>query len=328
MAVRAIGSSALGSRLRAIVPWLTSGLLLGRPIVPSLPWVWTIAFIFFLINLLLNVVFDAPVRASAATLRATPLSAFLTGLLVMLLAGPVCMLLAVSVVGIAVLPFLLCAMLIAVVLGKIAFARWLGMSVLHQDEPENRFQSFRSFLIGSAIMCVAYMIPVLGFVTWALAGVFGLGAATQAFFSAYRRENPKQPKKVKVVTAPPAEPSGPSGPSEPSVAYATPVASAFSADVPRADPLYSRRSRRKRRHAPASDLVILPRAASSIGSPGSPSTSSSSPSPCRCCRSIGRKGASFSCSRSRAHHLLDDGRGRRWAGSSANSGWCAWTAEP
>lgn len=263
----AIGSSALGSRLRAIVPWLTGGLLLGRPIVPGLPWVWTVAFIFFLINLLLNFVFDAPVRASATTLRATPLSAFMTGLLVMLLAGPVCMLLAVSVIGIAVVPFVLCALLIAVVIGKIAFARWLGMSVVHQDEPENRFQSFRSFLIGSAIMCVAYMIPVLGFVTWALAGVFGLGASTLAFFSAYRRENPKQPKKVKVVTAPtvpPSEPFAPSEPSAPSVAYATPVASGSSAYVPppSAEPLYAAVVPPVEPETPpASELVMLPRAA-------------------------------------------------------------------
>ena len=166
-----IGSSALGSQF---IPWLKSGLLLGRPIVPSLPWVWTAAFIFFLINLLLNVVFDAPVRASATTLRATPLSAFMTGVLVMLLVGPVSALLAISVIGIAVIPFLLCALLVAAVLGKIAFARWLGMSVLHQEEPENRSQSFRSFLIGSAIMCLAYMVPILGLVTWAMAGVFGL----------------------------------------------------------------------------------------------------------------------------------------------------------
>ena len=38
----------------------------------------------------------------------------MTGLLVMLLVGPVCVLLAVSVIGIAVIPFLLCALLIAV----------------------------------------------------------------------------------------------------------------------------------------------------------------------------------------------------------------------
>ena len=126
----------------------------------------------------------------------------MSGLLVMLLAGPICLLLAVSVVGIAVVPFVMCALLIAAIFGKIAFARWIGASVVHQDEPDNRALSMRSFLIGSAIMCVAYMIPVLGFVTWALAGVFGLGASTVAFFSAYRRENPRPPRKVKVRRRP------------------------------------------------------------------------------------------------------------------------------
>ena len=32
------------------------------------------------------------------------------------------------------------------------------MSVVHQDDLESRAQSLRSFLIGSAIMCVAYTI--------------------------------------------------------------------------------------------------------------------------------------------------------------------------
>jgi uncharacterized RDD family membrane protein YckC len=37
------------------------------------------------------------------------------------------------------------------------------------------------------------MIPVLGFVAWTMTGVFGLGAATLAFITAYRRENPAAP---------------------------------------------------------------------------------------------------------------------------------------
>jgi uncharacterized RDD family membrane protein YckC len=192
-----IGTAAVGTWFRTLVPWLTHGLLWGRPIVPWLPWVWAVAGVFFLISLLLNMVFDVPVRAATVPLRATPLSAFMTGLLVMLLAGPMCFVLAISVIGIAVVPFVLCALLVAALLGKVAFARWIGMSVFRQEDIENRAQSFRSFLLGSAIMCVAYMIPVLGLVTWTMAGVFGLGASTLAFFSAYRRENPKKPKKVK-----------------------------------------------------------------------------------------------------------------------------------
>lgn len=257
-----IGTAGLGTGLRSIVPWLTYGLLWGRPIVPWLAWVWPIAGLFFLVNLLLNLVFDTPVRASALTLRATPLSAFMTGLLVMLLAGPICVLLAVSVIGIAVVPFVLAALLIAVMLGKVGFARWIGMTVVRQDEPENRAQSMRSFLIGSAIMCIAYMVPVLGFVTWTLAGVFGLGSATLAFFSAYRRENPKQPRKLK-TPPPPVEPSVmPPSDGTPAGAPAANVtaATALAAD----EPLYAAVEAPAESVSPprvASELVMLPRAA-------------------------------------------------------------------
>jgi uncharacterized RDD family membrane protein YckC len=261
----AIGSTVLGGYFQDFVPWLTRGLLWGRPIVPSLPWVWAVAGMFFLLNLLVNVVFDAPVKASVVTMRATPMSAFMTGLLVMLLAGPVCLLLAVSVIGLAVVPFVVCALLIAAIFGKVAFARWIGMSVVHQDEPDNRAQAMRSFLIGSAIMCVAYMIPIVGFVTWALAGVFGLGASTMAFFSAYRRENPKPPRKIKTpapestppsASAPPPSISAPEGPS-PSVAYASAV-------PPAEEPLYAAVATGQVEAGPAagaSDLVMLPRGA-------------------------------------------------------------------
>lgn len=199
-----IGTAGLGNRLRGIVPWLTHGLLLGRPIVPDLGWVWTVAIIFFLINLMLNLVFDSPVRAAVVPLQATPVSAFMTGVLVLLLFGPVCVLLAISVIGVAVVPFVLFAVLIGAVLGKIAVARWIGMSVARQDDLADRSQSLRSFILGSAIMCLAYMVPIVGFVTWAVCGVIGLGAATQAFFTAYRRENPRRPRAVQPQPQPQA----------------------------------------------------------------------------------------------------------------------------
>jgi uncharacterized RDD family membrane protein YckC len=221
-----VGTLGLDERVRSVIPWLTRGLLLGRPIVPDLRWVWVIAGIFFLVNLLFNVVLDAPVRACATTLRATPLSAFLVGLLVLLLAGPLCLLLAISVVGIAVIPFLVCALLLAAIVGRVGFARWIGMSVLHESDPASRGQALRSFVLGSALMCAAYMVPILGFTVWALAGVFGLGAAAIAFFSAYRRENPKRPKKPP-ITAPPA-PAAP----EPAVSAAAVVPPVPPADLP------------------------------------------------------------------------------------------------
>ena len=229
-----VGLAGFGSGLQSIVPWVTHGLILGRPIVPWLGWVWVAAAIFFFINLCVNLLFDAPVRATTTTLQTSPLSAFMAGLLVLLLAGPICLLLAVSVIGIAVIPFFMCAIVGAAVIGRVGFARWVGTRVMHQDDPADRSASTRSFVIGSAIMCVAYMIPIIGFMVWALAGVFGLGAATLALQSAYRRENPKPPKKVKAepVVPPPAPPLGPPAADLPLAASMTPE---LSAGMPAAD---------------------------------------------------------------------------------------------
>lgn len=226
-----IGTLGLDERVRVLVPWLTRGLLLGRPIVPDLTWVWVVAGIFFLVNLLFNVVLDGPVRACATTLRATPVSAFLVGLLVLLLAGPLCVLLAISVIGIAVIPFLLCAVVIAALIGRVGFARWIGISLVHESE-ETRGQGLRSFVIGSAVMCGAYMVPVLGFVVWALAGVFGLGAAAIAFFAAYRRENPKRPKKIRTAITPQPEPTPEPAAAPLAPPPASPVASSPVVDLP------------------------------------------------------------------------------------------------
>ncbi len=85
---------------------------------------------FFFVYLLLNLVFEKPVGEVADVLVNRPLSAFGVGLLVLLLIGPISVLLAVSVIGIAVVPLVLCALLVAWVIGKVAGARWIGMSVL------------------------------------------------------------------------------------------------------------------------------------------------------------------------------------------------------
>ena len=182
------------------MPWVTEGLLLARPIVPRLGWVWVALAIVFFVSLALNLIFLDAVRQCAAALNARPLSTFLVGLLVLLLTGPVAIVLAASVVGIAVIPFLLCAIVIAWLIGKVGVAMWLGGSTIGVRAPETRPQGLVAFVIGFALITVAYMVPILGFVVYGLVGVLGLGAATLAFLSAYRRENPVAPK----PTPPPA----------------------------------------------------------------------------------------------------------------------------
>jgi uncharacterized RDD family membrane protein YckC len=194
-----VGTPALGEGLQRILPWLMRGLLWGRLIVPDLQWVWTIVGILFLVYLVLNTVLDRPVAASADVLVSRPLNAFLGGLLVLILAVPVMAIVAASVIGLAIIPFLLCALVAAGLVGKTAVARAIGRAVIRPESPDGRVQAFATFTIGFALLVLAYMVPALGFVTWALTSVLGLGAATVTFRSYLRRERP--------APAPPPEPA-------------------------------------------------------------------------------------------------------------------------
>jgi uncharacterized RDD family membrane protein YckC len=189
-----LGAGPLVDRVKTVVPWLTEGLLLGRPIVPRLGWVWMIVLVVFVLSLALNMMFLDGVRMCAQVLVTRPLSTFLVGLLVMLLAGPVAVVLAASVIGLAVVPFLFAAIVIAWMLGKVGVSLWLGGSMIGNRVPETRAQAAAAFTLGFAVICVVYMVPILGFLVWGLVGVLGLGASTLAFMTAYRRENPPRPK--------------------------------------------------------------------------------------------------------------------------------------
>ena len=203
----AVGFMLPGVDLGAVGPWFAQGLLWGRPFVPSLTWVWAVVGIVFLIYLIVNIVFERPVRACSEILAEKPLTTGLAGFLVLLLIGPVSFILMVSVVGIVVVPFLMIAILIGALLGRIGVVRWMGSRVVAEAEPVGWGQATRSLTIGFVIVSLAYMVPVIGFVTWAVLGVLGLGAATMTFVSAMRRELPES-----LEPPPPPVPSGPPTP--------------------------------------------------------------------------------------------------------------------
>ena len=196
-----IGSEWLGGMLSGVVPWVTRGLIWGRLIVPDLGWIWTIVGIFFMLYLALAVIFDGPVTATANAVRAKPLSMFMTGLLVLILTIPALAIVAASVIGLLLIPFIVCALVVAALFGKAAVCRAIGRSVIRSEE-ETRAGAVAAFAIGFAVLTLAYLVPVLGFVTWALTSVLGFGAATVTLRQMLRRERP----------VPPAPPAGPTVP--------------------------------------------------------------------------------------------------------------------
>jgi len=188
-----IGSPWLGGVMRGVLPWVTRGLLWGRLIVPDLGWVWAAVAIFFFVYLGLNTVFDRPVGATAEVIVDRPLSAFVGGLLVLLLAVPVLAIVAASVIGLAVVPFLLCGLFVAGLIGKTAVARAIGQSVIRPESDGGRLSALAAFVVGFVLLALAYMVPLLGFVTWALTSVLGLGAATATLRAHLRRERKTGP---------------------------------------------------------------------------------------------------------------------------------------
>jgi uncharacterized RDD family membrane protein YckC len=200
-----VGSHWTGEWMRDLLPWITRGPLLGRLIVPDLDWIWGIVFIFFFLYMAVNLVLDRAVGASADLLVERPLSAFMSGLMVLLLAVPVLVILVATVIGVAVIPFVLCALVAATLVGKVAVARAMGRSILRR-ESEGRLAALIAFVMGFALLTLAYIVPVLGFVTWALTTVLGLGAAASTFRTYLRRERRAGTPPTPPVSTPPAVP--------------------------------------------------------------------------------------------------------------------------
>ena len=221
---------AMGLSLGGVVPFVTRGLFTGRLIVPDLLWVWGAVGVLLAVFLGLNLVFDKPVRACIEALAGKPLTTFLIGLIVLVLAGPVTVLLAVSVLGLVVVPFLWAALAAATFFGGVAVSRWLGGAVLPSATAESRGGPALALLVGFVLICLALMVPILGVVTFASLGVLALGGASVAVAKGLRKEHP--------APAAAADPVGeaPLPPTEPHAEAAPPIA------------------------PPAGDLASLPRA--------------------------------------------------------------------
>jgi hypothetical protein len=242
----AIGNAWVAERVRTLVPWVARGLLWGRLIVPDLGWVWGVVFFFLIVSLAINMLLHEPVSACADVLTAKPFSTFFVGLLTLLLVGPVSILLAASIVGIIVVPFLWCALFLAWTIGKVGVARWLGRAFLGRRSPETRMEGLQSFVLGCLAIYFLYWVPLVGLVTWAMVGVLGLGAATLRFTAALRRERPRTP--VTTLPPSPAPPAAPPPPPPPPLPPEPEIGSAATAFSGLSDGA-----------APAGDLTLLPK---------------------------------------------------------------------
>lgn len=167
--------------------WAGQGLVLARPMPPRLPWVWVMGGVALLFCLGLAFVFPRPVLASIEALRTRPAGSFFSGLMVMILSGPLLFVLFVSFIGWVAIPFVLLALFLAAVFGHMAFGSVLGLQLTRQFSSLERKLPLL-LAVGTAVLYLLYMVPVLGFLALGLAVVTGMGAATLAAFGGLRGE--------------------------------------------------------------------------------------------------------------------------------------------
>lgn len=176
-------------RLGWLRGWFTHCFLLMRPLAPQVGWVWVImigllAFYFFVAAL-----FPKPVLACVNELTRRPATTFFMGLLTKLLFIPVLLILMATGIGLLVAPFILAALLLGAIVGKVGLLEWIGLKIGKNSSAEALHHPLVGLLFGSIIIMLLYLVPFVGMLTLAMVGIWGLGGAVTAAFSGMRRES-------------------------------------------------------------------------------------------------------------------------------------------
>jgi uncharacterized RDD family membrane protein YckC len=162
--------------------WFSTGLLFARPLPHQYWWSWAIAGIALLLYLVMALLFPRQVQATVDVLEEKPGGSLFTGLLAFALAGPLFLLLAITVVGLIIVPFLLCGLVAAFFFGKVAVYRYAGQQVGAQLGWGALQKPLLALLVGAGLFCLLYTVPVLGFLVWGAVAPLGIGAVLLAVF--------------------------------------------------------------------------------------------------------------------------------------------------
>jgi len=174
--------------------WFTHCVLMMRPLSLQVGWVWAVAGVFSLVYLLVAVLFERPVQACAHELTERPATTFLLGILAKILLPLVMLILSATGIGLVVVPFLIAALFFGAVLGKVALLECLGMKIGKQAAIEKLQHPIAGFIIGTIIVALLYLVPLLGLLTFMVISLWGLGVAFTTAIGGLRREMPERPE--------------------------------------------------------------------------------------------------------------------------------------
>jgi uncharacterized RDD family membrane protein YckC len=166
-----------GTGFSGLNTWITHCLLLGRPLAftAGLGWAWTLALGLLAFYACLALMFRHGIDQCVHTLESQPGHTALAALLGILLTPVLLVLLCVTVIGIAAVPFVVGALFCMSLFGKAVMLAWLGGRISGR-RPGPAGHPALAVLIGGAVVLVLYVVPIVGFLVYKLLGFFGFGA--------------------------------------------------------------------------------------------------------------------------------------------------------
>ncbi len=227
--------------------WIRHCLLLGRPLAfaPGLGWAWTLALCLLAFYACLALLFRDGIDQCVRTLESQPGHTALAALLGILLTPVLLILLCVTVIGIAAVPFVVGALFCMSLFGKAVVLAWLGGRISGR-RPGPAGHPAVAVLIGGAIALVLYVVPIAGFLVYKLLGFFGFGAVlyTLVLRVRARRSGGNPPSAFAGASPPPNNPAAMAGAgwtasAAPAAGAATATATASAAEPPASGPPFA-----------------------------------------------------------------------------------------
>jgi uncharacterized RDD family membrane protein YckC len=172
--------------LQWLKDWISQCVMELRPLSPGVGWIWWIAGFFFILYLLIAVLFPHPVQCCAAQISARPGTTLAAGILTKVCLPILCVLLCITLIGIAVVPFLTVGLLLTGLVGKVAVLEYLGGKITGGFGWNAGQRPLIAFLIGSVVLTLLYMVPIIGLLTFCVFSWWGLGAGMTAIWVAIR----------------------------------------------------------------------------------------------------------------------------------------------
>jgi uncharacterized RDD family membrane protein YckC len=212
--------------------WVRHCLLFARPLAfaHGLGWAWGLALACLALYVALALLFREGLTKCVRTFETQPGHTVLAGLSAALLTPVLLVLLCVTVIGIAAVPFVVFALICAGLFGKAVMLAWLGGRITGKSGTATTSHPAAAVLTGGAVVLVLYVVPILGFLVYKLLGFLGLGAVVYTLILSLRA-NRAAKEGPSASTAPPRPSPPPTGEAQASSAAAA-QGPAFSAAPP------------------------------------------------------------------------------------------------